>query len=835
MSNTGDERKDIDVKAALAAIQQQKREEAQQIKTPSTQTGQPKTSVYSSLAALQKIQQDSVSVKVSEAANQKTYQQNKINEVQQQFNEVTANKDKYDSSTYDDYAQNVGTYLRAANKNVETLDYAITSGTAAKILYGKNIKKLEAEALKPHLKKVTTYQSSPTKEQITELKTVKTQQKAIDILVSRGVAKRENGKVVLIKSPAGFTDELIEAAKKAGFKDIETEEGLSFKLFEYGQKQKEGLLRKETEYYSSVIGQSEKTIAQTIGALSSFLSGKPPKQYRKVDADTIGYVRKLSNAEKGYLATGAIGANFLTSYGVTYPIGIATSGFLRGVTAIAKSTGVSSPAAISKLATEISKHPRLVQAIMWAPVVGKDSVTVYNEYKAGVPVNKIVTDEAIRAGSIAGMALGLTAGFKTSDKVYEWYKTRGRNLIPPEELIRKVTLETGKLPTYKNKKTAWSDEFKALAKDLSAEEYLGAVAPDEYRVWHGTKSPFTLKTGETLEILPGTSLDKFPGLFVAPEPSPLRLPSGVGYSKQASRLGLPGVSSLSEIASIDALVEVMPSGLTRAQTQAWLNKQVGTTTAYIPPVSMITSEMEAIIPANSKLVKVGAEWYTNYAGHRVLVNKYVLIAEGTPISMLPVGSEIVNLSELSSTLPITETYLTYGITPPGLSSSLSSTQVTDLASTYGLTESEIRSLSESLSSSLTELSATPTISEQPLSLDELLPIIEPTRLDDSTRSETMITTSPYQPTDETPVITPTDEVDSLLTTLRPQSDERKRINLKLFNGPKEKYRVKFTYPRGGKEAITVDARSFPEAIDKAQMSRKPNKYPPSITDAVRTQ
>ena len=71
--------------------------------------------------------------------------------------------------------------------------------------------------------------------------------------------------------------------------------------------------------------------------------------------------------------------------------------------------------------------------------------------------------------------------------------------------------------------------------------------------------------------------------------------------------------------------------------------------------------------------------------------------------------------------------------------------------------------------------------------------------------------------------------------LKPQSDDRKRINLTLFNGPKEKYRVKFTYPRGGKEIITVDARSFPEAIDKAQMSRKPNKYPPSITDAVRTQ
>ena len=55
----------------------------------------------------------------------------------------------------------------------------------------------------------------------------------------------------------------------------------------------------------------------------------------------------------------------------------------------------------------------------------------------------------------------------------------------------------------------------------------------------------------------------------------------------------------------------------------------------------------------------------------------------------------------------------------------------------------------------------------------------------------------------------------------------------LFNGPIEKYRVKFTYPKGGKEVITVEAHSFPEAVNRAQMSRRPNKYPPSVCDIIK--
>ena len=91
------------------------------------------------------------------------------------------------------------------------------------------------------------------------------------------------------------------------------------------------------------------------------------------------------------------------------------------------------------------------------------------------------------------------------------------------------------------------------------------------------------------------------------------------------------------------------------------------------------------------------------------------------------------------------------------------------------------------------------------------------------------TPKPTPPTEPSPTETP-----PLKLSLK-EKEERKIMNLKLFNGPRERYRVKFTYPRGGKEVITVEARSFPEAVNRAQMARKPNKYPPSITDVVRSQ
>jgi len=63
--------------------------------------------------------------------------------------------------------------------------------------------------------------------------------------------------------------------------------------------------------------------------------------------------------------------------------------------------------------------------------------------------------------------------------------------------------------------------------------------------------------------------------------------------------------------------------------------------------------------------------------------------------------------------------------------------------------------------------------------------------------------------------------------------ERRDIRLRLWGGPKEKYRVKFSYPKGQSQTLTVEARSFPEAVNKAQRSRRGNRYLPSVVDITK--
>jgi len=63
--------------------------------------------------------------------------------------------------------------------------------------------------------------------------------------------------------------------------------------------------------------------------------------------------------------------------------------------------------------------------------------------------------------------------------------------------------------------------------------------------------------------------------------------------------------------------------------------------------------------------------------------------------------------------------------------------------------------------------------------------------------------------------------------------KRRELNLRLHNGPREKYRVKISFPHGQSQTLTVEARSFPEAVNKAQRSRRGNRYLPSEVDVER--
>jgi hypothetical protein len=73
------------------------------------------------------------------------------------------------------------------------------------------------------------------------------------------------------------------------------------------------------------------------------------------------------------------------------------------------------------------------------------------------------------------------------------------------------------------------------------------------------------------------------------------------------------------------------------------------------------------------------------------------------------------------------------------------------------------------------------------------------------------------------------------TVKLPKADEKKlrTFKLRLYMGPKERYRVKYSYPKGKGETVTVDARGFPDAVQKAQRIRKTSKYLPNVIDVTR--
>lgn len=64
-------------------------------------------------------------------------------------------------------------------------------------------------------------------------------------------------------------------------------------------------------------------------------------------------------------------------------------------------------------------------------------------------------------------------------------------------------------------------------------------------------------------------------------------------------------------------------------------------------------------------------------------------------------------------------------------------------------------------------------------------------------------------------------------------EEMKRIRLRLFNGPREKYEARFNYKRGQDQTLTVEARSFPEAMTKAQRGRRLTRQLPESVELVK--
>ena len=674
MSASGDEKKTVDTKAAIAANKQQKQEiakqEAQAAAAKQTEIGQTKTNVYDSMAALQQFQKDSTRVKVSEAANQKTYQQNRINEVQQKFNEVTANKDQYLEGVYITYARNVGEYLKNADENIESLNQAIAAGTDAKIIYGKNIKKLEKEALKPHLKKVYGYKSQPTKEQ------KEAEQIGKLALVGPPSSLKVTGLGRVAQEYEGVfknvSDALTDAIKNAKTQAIKAKS--------------EGKPIETILWY----GLAETTTGGR-GAFNGVTFVVRPKQWEE-SAKTINTLLTPSKNES-------------------------VSSYQNRVRQIVEGDIVD-PVLREKMVKQLL-------ATMPKPTVSEENIEAGKKYRA-ILVDTILSDPISFVAEVAG---GVAGGWLAGQII-------------------------GRLPATIQRITPKTLEQRAFDKihPLNAGEPI--LGPDI------TAHPLdTLSDSAVAQIESGMGQNPSKFIGKGKYTTPFSKTYGVGLQLKP-RKGMTAIIVLA-----DPKTHAIKGFLSLAEAMEITGgmPELLTTMGGLQAIPMVYIDPN-ISDANYKSIQT------------------MLMEQPT----IPASS----LKEIQEDDEILATLLSLGVV------------------------------------------VIPDLSQITIQNPDVVEIVEQESIQTSAQAQTQIqeiTPIPVPELEDTPPTTP-----PLRLSLEDKK-KRAKINLKLFNGPRERYRVKFTYHRGGKEVITVEARSFPEAVNRAQMARKPNKYPPSITDVVRSQ
>lgn len=705
--------------------------------------------------------------------------------------------------------------------------------------------------------------------------------------ISRPMVKRgettsapTTARYVLTKPQSALTNEELTLTRKAGFNIPELTDMPSWNLFKWSQTlPKDSFGQKEAEYYSAVLGAGESALVGTYQALGSIVGGvihpgKPsrgdePVAWRQVTPSTVQYLKDLSPQQQAYLNVGGFGGAFLGSYVAMLPIGVVTSGLFQAATNIAKVSGIKLPRLVgagttpvplmsvpARIASEIAAHPKLLQAVLFAPQVGMDAVTVYTQYKGGKPIQDILGEEAVRAGAVIGGYVGLSAGMKLPSKVQAFIETLGKQKIPIEAITNPRDFGQ-KIGLYKSK-TYYGriNEFNKNLTYYTAEDYLGDVPYDLKRLWHGTAKdwePIAKARAAGMNINEYVTLQemdikptKLGGLYLADSLSPLRVVPGAAEDIPA-RLGLPGIKGAPIAISVDAYLGTIPDDiakLSRAEIRKWFEAQAGKGVAYLPPESMMTGEREANLPAGTRLLEVGdRRWYTNWSGNRILVSNYMVIPEEATQEKLiqaGLGNKIVSPDEIQWVDPSTSygktVYLSYGISPASIGVSglteLTSDQVSYLADEYGLSESEVAAISSSVSSSLLNISApysyTSTSSStvptaKSITAPEASSTVGPTPSETYIIKEVTITSPPsvpYEP-EEPPPSTPPPTTPPPTVTPPPSKRSLPMVKLSspLAEIKRTKYHVVLDYHHGRDDIWSGIANNYHDAMNKALTAR----------------
>jgi hypothetical protein len=690
-------------------------------------------------------------------------------------------------------------------------------------------------------------------------------------LVRQGLAKETaDGRYILTKPETVMTDRELAIVKEAGFPVSDPITTPSWNIYQWGQKytKPETVQRNLTDLFAAEVGNFQDAAVSVYRTVGTLIGGPNSRganeEWREVTTNTLGYLRNLTPDKQNALSLAGLGGSFLGAYVGMLPIGVVASGVFQAAREIVSATGFKLPVVptgaatlttsqqIVKIADEIASHPRLAQALIWAPQVGMDTAQVYADYKAGKPTYQILGEEATRAGTALGGYAGLSAGMKIPTQIKQIVDTFGKKFIPPQIITDPEDVVKGLLD-YKAK-NYWGrvNEFNQGSTFYAAEDYLGELPPGMKRLWHGTPEVWQTELGGETTIENGVfHKTKLGGLYLADAISPLRI-GGEG-AEEAARIGLPAIRGAPQAIAVDAYLGTIPdniSKLSNSEIRAWFEEQAGKQTAYLPPQSMMTAEREANIPRGSRLLNMGDDWYTNDLGQRVLISKYALLPDEVADKMVSagLGSKIVGVDDIDWVSPSSvkgkTTYLAFGISPASVGysglTSLSGDQVSYLSKQYGISESEVRSISSSLAGSMSQLSSS--LSETstrsslaPTSTRITAPEPSSTIRDDSKSGSSYApkpgvtiyqyegrpspTSTPTPSSTPTPTPTPTP-----IPTPPPPTGGKPTISgretQKLAQQLRTKYNVVYEYRRGrGDEWIGI-ANNYIDANSKAESARK---------------
>jgi hypothetical protein len=697
-------------------------------------------------------------------------------------------------------------------------------------------------------------------------------------MVKQGLATQTDKGYVLTKPPSVMTDAEIALAQNAGFSVTSLGTSPSWNLWQWSQSMPKGSFgRAEGEYYSAMLGSFQDNVVGIYKAAGSLIGGAvhpgTPSRgdvfaWKEVTPDTVKFLKSdLTPAQQVYLYAGGSGAAFLGSYVAMLPIGVVTSGVFQAAKEIVSAAGGPSKigyllgmtkgeiAGVSEVAQDIASHPKLLQAMMWGPVAGYEAADIYANYKAGVPITDVLGQEALRVGSILGGYTGLTQGMKLPTKIQQLVDTYGKKYIPLNSITDPEDVRNGLL-SYESR-NYWDriNEFNEGTTNYAAEDHLGKLPEGMGRIWHGTPKIWEVELGEETTIPEPTVIhpDKLGGLYLADGLSPLRV-SGETVDEVAAKLGLPGIRGAPQAIAVDAYIGVIPdsvAGGSPSEIRAWFQEQVGKGTAYLPPESMMTAEREANIPVGSKLLNMGDDWYTNGFGNRILISKYMLVTDDVvaKVEQAGLGDRLVDATSINYADPSSaygkSVYLSFGVPPASVGytglTSLTPSQVSYIANKYGISDSDVRQITDSTSSSFklisSPLSLTSTSSTtKPTAKFSSVPEASSVIASDSTASASYApkpgatikpassTPEPSEPEPTTPKPQPPPSPTPFVPKPKP-SEATSKLQKQLVTT----YRVDLGYKRGRDDLWSGKANDYKDAMNKALRERVRKDIP---TEAV---